>query len=324
MGSSTKWIESRADEAASQVARRALKRHLARMWAYLELAVCQPAGEEEHVHQLRVFSRRAAAVIDAFSCYLPQRRGRWLIKKLRKIRKAAGSARDLDVLLLRWSENARRAPSSHAALLLEQIKWHRQAAQGPIAEVYLKLSRRNFNRRVKKLLKRVRARKSTGACGERFDCFARLAIQRVIGPYLRAAEGELRDAAAMHAFRIQSKQVRYAMEIFGGAFDEEFRKGLYPLIEALQNRLGAINDHVTAQSYFAAWHAEADSAAVRSALETGMDREQQDLEASSREFFAWWTPERRDDLCRRLKRYADVEGAETPPGEAPKCDAGGI
>ncbi|MEX2112890.1 MAG: CHAD domain-containing protein [Pirellulales bacterium] len=319
MGSNTKWIESRADEAASRVARRALKRHLARMWSYLELAVGQPAGEEEHVHQLRVFSRRAAAVMDAFACYLPRRRGRWLSKKLRKIRKAAGAARDLDVLLMRWSDYVRHTPSSHAALLLEQIKRHRQAAQGPIAEIYLKLARQQFNRRVKKLLKQVRARKSTGACGERFDCFARQAIQRVIGPYLRAAEGELHDAAAMHAFRIQSKQVRYAMEIFGGAFDEEFRKRLYPLIETLQNRLGAINDHVTAQTYFAAWHAEADSAAVRSALESGMDREQQDLESSSREFLAWWTSDRRDDLCRRLERYIDA--AEPSTGEAPGSDS---
>ena len=31
------------------------------------------------------------------------------------------------------------------------------------------------------------------------------------------------DAAALHAFRIQGKQVRYAMEIFAGAFDEDFR-----------------------------------------------------------------------------------------------------
>ncbi len=311
MGSSTKWIESRADEAASRVARRALKRHLARMWYFLELAVCQPANEEEHVHQLRVFSRRAAAVMDTFACFLPEQRSDWLGKKLRKIRKAAGAARDFDVLLLRWADYARRVPSSHVALLLEQIKAHRQAAQQPIADIYLKLARKDFNPRVRKLLKRVRSRTSPGACGERFDCFAHKAIQRVIEPYLRAAEGELQDAAAMHVFRIQSKQVRYAMEIFGSAFDEEFRTQLYPLIEALQNRLGAINDHVTAQTYFAAWHAQAESPAVRAALETGMDREQQDLEASSREFLQWWTPARRDDLCQRLKRYVDVAPAES-------------
>ncbi len=159
---------------------------------------------------------------------------------------------------------------------------------------------------MRKVLKRVRPRGEPGACGERFDCFASKAIRRVIEPYLRAAEGELQDAAAMHAFRIQSKQVRYAMEIFGSAFDEEFRTQLYPRIEALQNRLGAINDHVTAQTYFAAWHAQAESSAVQAALETGMDREQQDLEASTQEFLEWWTPERRDELCQQLKRYVAV------------------
>jgi CHAD domain-containing protein len=314
MGSSTKWIESRADESASRVGRRALKRHLARMWEYLELAVSEPAGEEEHVHQLRVYSRRAAAVMEAFECFLPRKRGKWLGKKLRKIRKAAGAARDLDVLQMRWSDNVRHAPSSQAALLLEQIKRRRQQAQGPITEIYWKLSGKQFNRRVKKLLKRVRSRKKA-ACGGRFECFARVAMERVFEPYLEAAEGQLQDAAAMHAFRIRSKQVRYAMEIFGSAFDDEFRKELYPLIETLQNRLGAINDHVTAQSYFAAWHAEVESPAVRTALENGMDREQADLESSSREFLAWWTAERRDDLCRRLRRYVRAEAGENHPGE---------
>jgi CHAD domain-containing protein len=328
MGSSTKWIDSRADEAASRVARRALKRHIGRMWYFLELAVCQPANEEEHVHQLRVCSRRAAAAMETFACFLPEQRGQWLGRKLRKIRKAAGAARDFDVLLLRWADYARRAPSSHAALLLEQIRTHRQAAQQPIADIYLKLARKDFTPRVRKLLKRVRARTSPVECGERFDCFARKAIRRVIEPYLRAAEGELQDAAAMHAFRIQSKQVRYAMEIFGSAFDEEFRTQLYPLIETLQNRLGAINDHVTAQTYFAAWHAQADSPAVQAALETGMDREQQDLEASSREFLQWWTPARRDDLCQQLKRYLDVAPNEPhepngPDGPAPDNDVAG-
>jgi CHAD domain-containing protein len=265
------------------------------------------------VHQLRVFSRRAAAVMEAFECFLPRKRGKWLGKKLRKIRKAAGAARDLDVLQMRWSDNLRHLPSSHAALLHEQIKRRRQQAQGPITEIYWKLSKKRFNRRVKKLLKRVRSRKKAD-CGGRFECFARVAMERVFEPYLQAAEGQLQDAAAMHAFRIRSKQVRYAMEIFGSAFDDEFRKELYPLIETLQNRLGAINDHVTAQSYFAEWHAEVESPAVRNSLEHGMDREQADLESSSREFMAWWTAERRDDLCRRLRRYVRAEADQSRAG----------
>ena len=109
------------------------------------------------------------------------------------------------------------------------------------------------------------------------------------------------------------------MEILGGGFDEEFRKELYPLVEALQDRLGCINDHVTAQTYFAAWHAESEPGAIRAALEAGIEREQEDLEASRRDFFDWWTPGRREDLCRRFQRYVDVQ-ADDRPAETDSCD----
>lgn len=313
MGLNTKWIDSRPDEAATNVARRALRTRLARMSHYAELAVCEPLTETENVHQLRVFSRRAAAVMDIFEAWLPEKLGPWMQKKIRKVRKAAGEARDFDVLLMRWSEYTRHAPSSHHALLVEHIRRRRQAAQPHIEAVHKKLVRKRFSRRTKKLLRGLRAPDSAGACGEKFGCFARVALRQLVAPYLKAAAAELDDAAAMHAFRIQSKQVRYAMEIFAGAFDDAFRKELYPQVESLQDRLGAINDHVTAQTYFAAWYTDEDASAIRAALETAMDREQQELETRRQEFLDWWSAGRREDLARRFARYLEPENAEQPP-----------
>jgi CHAD domain-containing protein len=317
MRSSTKWIESRPDEAAHKVARRALGRHLARLSHYLQLSVADSPAETENVHQLRVFTRRAAAAMELFAAWLPKRRGKWLEKQLRKVRKAAGEARDFDVLLLRWVDHMRHAPSSHAALLVEQVKLRRREAQAPIEKIQKKFTRKHFARRAKRLLDRVRPRGATNQCDNRFGCVARAELRRVVVPYLEAAAGHLEDAAAMHAFRIQSKQLRYAMEIFADVFDEDFRRELYPLVESLQDRLGAINDHVTAQTYFAAWHSETDSMAVRAALEMGIDREQQDLQASRREFLDWWSPSRRENLARRFARYVEFEST----GNGPAADS---
>jgi CHAD domain-containing protein len=319
MGSNTKWIDSRPGESARHVARRALKRHLVRMWHYLELAVCESPNDTENVHQLRVFSRRASAVIDTFAACVPKKRGRSMLKHLRKVRKAAGAARDCDVLLLRWSDHMRRTPSSHTAVLVEQIRHYRYTVQPPIEKIHAKLTRKQFTRRASELLNRIHPARSKDTRVEKFACFSHVALKRVVVPYLQAAGRELDDAAAMHAFRIQSKQVRYGMEIFGGAFDEEFRKELYPMVESLQNRLGRINDHVTAQTYFAAWHAPSEPGAVRAALEAGIEREQEDLDASRRDFFDWWTQGRREDLCRRFQRYVDFQAADRP-AEADSCD----
>jgi len=257
--------------------------------------------------------------MELFAAWLPKRRGAWIQKQLKKVRKAAGEGRDFDVLAMRWAEHARHAPSSHAALLVEQIKQRRKAAQKPIHAVHKKLARKRFARRAQRMLKRLRRRDRAAGdkCDNRFGCVARVALGSLVKPYLAAAAAELDDASAMHAFRIQSKQVRYAMEIFAGAFDDDFRRELYPFVVTLQDRLGAINDHVTAQTYFAAWHAEAESCAVRAALEMGIDREQQAFEASRRDFLDWWSPGRREDLCRRFGRYVDLGPPELDESRIP-------
>lgn len=312
MGRNSKWIDSRPDDSVRRVARSALAARLERVWHYLELAVWQPQRETENVHQLRVFSRRAAAALDIFAAWLPPRRGRWMQKHLKRVRQAAGDARDLDVLWMRWMDRVEQIPSGHAALLLDQVKRRRREAQRPIEEIHAQLTRKRFDRRTAKFLKRVHARGGEGPGGERFACMARVALSRLVVPYLEAAAAEMADAEAMHAFRIQGKQVRYAMEIFAGAFDREFREDLYPVVATLQERLGTINDHVTARTHLAAWRDEADSCVLRQALESGLEHEQRSFDLARQEFLNWWTSERRADLGRRFARYVP-EIAGPPP-----------
>jgi CHAD domain-containing protein len=317
MGRSTKWIDSQPDDSVEDVARRAFEARLERLWHFLELSVSEPASETENVHQLRVFARRTAAAMEIFADWLPPRRGRWLRKQLRRVRKAAGEARDLDVLRMRWTERVHEMPAGEGSLLLEQVKRRRRKAQWPIEEAYRRFVRKKFEYRAAKFVKRVRLRGEQAAgCDQRLGCLARGALGRLVVPFLQAARAELADAEALHAFRIQSKEVRYAMEIFGGAFDADFRQELYPIVESLQDRLGAINDHVTAQTYLAAWRGETDSCAVQKAIDVGTGHEQQWFDESRREFLDWWTPERREDLCRHFARYVELDRSDVPPDSA--------
>ena len=289
------------------------------MWHYLELAVRAPRSETENVHQLRVFSRRAAAAMEIFEAWLPTRRGRSIRKKIKHVRKAAGAARDFDVLLLRWSQRLEQTPSPLGSLLLEEITRHRHEAQPPIRAVHEKLTKRRFLRKTSKLLERIRDRVGAGPCDERFGCMARVAMDRLLVPYLKAARAELDDAEALHAFRIQGKQVRYAMEIFSGAFDEEFRSELYPAVVLLQERLGAINDHFTAKTYFCQWLAVCESGAARESLEWAMNEERQSLDTTWHEFLAWWTSERRAELCGRFARYVQPPDLGEPQLSDSEC-----
>jgi CHAD domain-containing protein len=314
MGRTTKWIDSQPDDAVEDVARRALEARLERLWHFLELSVSRQPTETENVHQLRVFARRTAAAMEIFADWLPRRRGRWVGKKLKRVRKAAGEARDLDVLHMRWTDRLHELPAGQAALLLEQVKRRRRKAQWPIEDAYYKLLRKRFVHRAAKFVKRVRLRgQSALQCDGRLGCLARVALGRLVVPYLEAARAEMTDVEALHAFRIKSKEVRYAMEIFGGAFDADFRQELYPIVESLQDRLGAINDHVTAQSYLAEWRRQTDACPVHQAIDAGMRQEQQWFELSRQEFLAWWTDERRELLGRHFARYVQLEATEAPP-----------
>src|SRR5262249_30695742 len=151
----------------------------------------------------------------------------------------AGEARDLDVLAGRWSESEISLPAEPLALVQDQLRRCRQAAQRPIERLYEKLVRKRFWPRVDEFIKSIRH-------GKR-DCFGNLAQQALgefVNDFLRTGSGPLKDAESLHAFRIEGKRVRYAMEIFAGAYDDRFRVELYPVVATLQDHLGALNDHV--------------------------------------------------------------------------------
>jgi CHAD domain-containing protein len=311
MGRNPKWIESQPDDPVEDVVCRALESRLERLWTFLELAVDEPPSDTENVHHLRVFTRRTATAMELFADWLPRRRGRWVRKQVKRVRKAAGEARDLDVLRIDWNERLAPLPAGQQALLIEQVKRRRRKSQWPIEEAYQTLNEKNFERRAEKFIERVHWRgDQPGPCDQRMACFARRSLSGLLGPYLEAASAEMSDVEALHAFRIQSKQVRYAMEIFAGAFDDRFRQELYPLVATLQDHLGEINDHVTAQSYLARWRAETEAPAVLEALDAGSELEHAALVASHQAFLDWWTTDRREDLRRQFARYVDLdEGA---------------
>jgi CHAD domain-containing protein len=334
MGRNSKWIDSQPGDSVQVVARRALSTRLGRLWHYLERSVHDSSEDAENVHQLRVFTRRTAVAMDTFEDWLPKRRGRWLRKQLKRLRKAAGDARDLDVLRIRWTKELESLPAGQSALLIEQVKRRRRKAQWPIEDAYHKLASKRFPRKARKLTKRLRYRgeqespnnngapQNGVADNQQLQTLAVASLRQLLVPYFAAASAELHDTEALHAFRIQSKAVRYAMEIFAGAFDDSFRQALYPVVADLQERLGRVNDHVTAQRFLATWRNESQAEAVQQALDAGIQLEQHALETAHQEFLTWWTPQRRDDLRSQFAHYVPLEALCEKNESHPTAEAG--
>src|SRR5438132_5572089 len=95
-----KWIpDLKAETPVADAARHTLTLRLEVVREYLPLALHEADKDPEHVHQLRVGTRRARAALDIFALCLPQKAYKSARKLLRRLRRAAGEARDWDVFL---------------------------------------------------------------------------------------------------------------------------------------------------------------------------------------------------------------------------------
>lgn len=309
----SKWIEDTyPQEPLQEAAHRALRGRLNLVWHYLLLAGVKGHDDVENVHQLRVSSRRATAAMQTFEALLPPQRAKWISKQLKRIRRAAGTARDLDVLTARLERLAEQQPDGPYARLQGWASQERLQAQKPLKKIRRKVVRKGFPRHQRGLLKRVRLRSDADKLARPDLLYAgRNALRPLVDEFFRAAEGNLNDDAALHALRIQGKHLRYAMEIFSGAFGPQLRNDIYPRIEALQEQLGEINDHVTAQQHLRDWLEQTDESAHLEALEQMIAQEQDALRDSRRKFLDSWTSERSGDLRRR---FAELLGDQRAAG----------
>src|SRR5689334_6327389 len=93
-----KWIEGlQARTPIAQAARQTLTVRLDVVRQRLEQVLHEADHDGEHVHQLRVGTRRADAALRIFRTCLPGRVYKAARRRLRRLRRAAGAARDWDV-----------------------------------------------------------------------------------------------------------------------------------------------------------------------------------------------------------------------------------
>ncbi len=299
MPPANKWTSGESpDQPLEAAARMALEARLTAVEQYLTQAATLPATDIENIHQLRVWSRRAAAALQAFSTVLPRRRRKWLERKLQRLRRAAGTARDCDVLLAQLAAQPKRAIDDSSTAVIEHVTDLRSAAQRPIDSLYRRLARR-FSKRVGCLLERVQWRGQGPLLT--FGAAAREQLTPAITAFFAAADGDLSDVMALHRFRIAGKRLRYGMELFAAAFSPAFREELYPIVESLQEKLGKINDHATWVARFQSWQSELPPPAAKAAVRL-LRAEKRALSRARQDFVAWWSPDRAADLQRRFAR----------------------
>jgi CHAD domain-containing protein len=311
-----KWIRAKGTAPVTEVAARSLKSRLEPVAYYLRLAALNYEENVEYVHQLRVWTRRADAAIETYRELLPEWRAAWIEKQLRRIRKATNDARDDDVFARRLA--ADQTPA--AASLLLQIREHRIESQRPVVEIHERLTRSKgrFDRRVEKLVKRVRMRGKRRKSKEpTYRAWAEDRLRQILSEFLEMAEEEMQDTHRLHQFRIAGKKLRYAMELLASAFTRNLREHAYPLLEALQNQLGKVNDHMSAVARIRHGLEQSHEPTHAAYLTELLGDEQERLQESLRHYADWWSVEQRKRLREAFSEVTGDNDAARTPEERP-------
>ena len=207
---------------------RALSRHL-------PAAV---AGDAVGVHQARVASRRLREAVPVLGLALPERRRTRLDRRLRRITRALGPIRELDVSADRLGDLYTGTPTPGVAAVLEALEARRAAR---LRTLPARLERARPERVLERLSRLAFLVGDVPAAVWRGVLSARTAAR---GRRLRDAlehAGVLYAGEPLHAARIAIKKLRYAAELAGELRVAPTKTAVREL-KAAQETLGRLHD----------------------------------------------------------------------------------
>lgn len=284
----TRTVRANQAQPLSRVARGVVRRRLNAVGRALAAASKTTAGVAA-VHRLRVATRRATAAITVFRPLIPRRQRRWFKKALRRIRRAAGEARDLDVLIARGDEASRRL----AELLAARRPETRRRLRAGLAE----LSMNAWDRETAVTVAAVDA----GATAETVASFSHRRARRLIRRALARLDRRLRSGRAIHRLRIDTKKLRYALEVIAELGATGVTAASDRPLQRLQARLGDYTDRAAAADRLGRWARREKDGRDRRLLLAARGREATAVKRARRGCERWWTRPRRARVARTLE-----------------------
>jgi CHAD domain-containing protein len=295
-GSDGKWIAGLGPSTPlASAARRVLTLRFEVVRDYLGLAVRNPDEDSEYVHQLRVGTRRAGAAVEIFSVCLPMKIYKAARKQLKRLRRAAGEARDWDVFLMTLTEMGQGRQSRRRAgldFLTGYALAQRSSAQSHLEEAGSDYPFA-FDRFLAKTIAAIETGRDRNRPQKLLDLAAPL-LSDLLTNLEQAAGADLSDYSRLHRVRIFGKRLRYAMEVFADCFPPTFRTEHYPDVEEMQDILGRANDSYIAGQRLRTLGAKIQAARpkdwrrFRPGIEGHLRFHEQRLPVERKRFLAWW------------------------------------
>jgi CHAD domain-containing protein len=294
----TRTVRANQVRPLARVARGVVRRRLRAVGRAAAAVAAANAGAAA-VHRLRVSARRATAAITVFHPLIPRRQRRWFKKMLRRIRRAAGAARDLDVLLGRGPGAPSAVHAADASRRLADLLGDRRPD-----------SRRRLRARLAKLPMHDWERETAATVGavdspasaDKVASHARRRARRLVRRFLARLDRPVRTGRAIHRLRIETKKLRYALEVIAEIGAPVSTSAADRLLHGLQDRLGDYTDHAAAFARLRRWARREPDPRDRRTLLAAHGHEATAMKRACRACERWWTPSRRARIARAIER----------------------
>ena len=235
-------------------------------------------GDHHGVHQARVATRRLREAVPVLTIGVKGAKAARARRKIRRLTRALGTVRELDVTMHILDELARRPEVPRNAL--EDVRAHVLGERDERREVMLERLERVDSDKLNRRLQAVAATLSECDANAWRSALASRLVNRAerLTAAIREA-GQIYGPERLHQVRIAAKKLRYAMEL---AADGRV-PGASPLVTQLkraQDTLGRLHDLQVLQHHVAA--VASAPPARRGAHDGGLSAIQQALEAECR------------------------------------------
>ncbi len=206
------------------------------------------AEDIEHIHRMRVASRRLRATLPIFAGCFPTKKSDQWMKAIRRVTRALGAARDADVQIARVQafldgvEDARLRPGLQRLLL--RLRQARMSHQPAVTAALEKLTQQGILEEMRPLLEeRLNACEEGTPPDAELYALAHAEITRRLETFLSydAIVPLPERVQELHELRIATKWLRYTVETFAPLYPDELSHGLN-LLRNIQERLGQIHD----------------------------------------------------------------------------------
>ncbi len=211
------------------------------------------AGDDiEHLHDMRVASRRLRAAMDVFAICFPAKTYKPLHKMAASLTRALGEVRDRDVLIETLEKYARKAPGGEQpgiADLIQSVRDEREAYRAAMLKTLDAVDSAGFRHHLYIVLMQEAHNAAKGGKKGGLNPRAtlqenaqRISIERTADLYGWVSYiHEPTNMEELHEMRIAAKHLRYALELFRACFGPDIAERIDDVKE-IQEQIGQIHD----------------------------------------------------------------------------------